>query len=128
MGFVLAGGNFGDDLAGLRIDGIEGLRELGSDVEQTIGTKVRIVRTEGFSEIDGVGEFARGDVDDVDGAAIAAGLADASTLRRSLNTTAVTPNSTIPANAIQRFIDIAAGPRDFTCTGTKPAAGPLPAQ
>ena len=38
---------------------------------------MRIVGAKGLAEIDGVGELARGDVDDVDGAAIAAGFADA---------------------------------------------------
>ena len=56
----------------------------------------------------------------------AAGLAGTSTFRSSLTTTDATLKSKIPANMIQRFISIAATPRDSVCTGTTPATEPHP--
>ena len=77
MRFVLARGNFGDDLARFRIDHIDRLRKLGAHVEIAVRTKFRIVRTQRLAEVDRIGQFAVRDIDDVDGAAVRTRLAHA---------------------------------------------------
>src|SRR5256886_935715 len=58
----------------------------------------------------------------------AAGLAGASTLRRSLTTTAATPIIKIPANVSPRFIGIAAACHDSAYRGKKLATARCPAR
>ena len=60
-----------------RIDHGDRARELGGDVEATVGPEQGAVRTLGPTEVDGGHAAARRDVDDVHGPAVRAGLAHA---------------------------------------------------
>src|ERR1700733_11770362 len=77
VGFRLAGRILRHDFTGDRIDNVERLGKLGGYVEAAVGANARLVGAQWFSEVDGEGEFTFTDVDDIDGAAVGAGLADA---------------------------------------------------
>src|SRR5260370_41010767 len=77
MRFGLARGGFCDELARGRVDDVDGVGELRTDVEKAVGAKKRLMRAKRLAEVDGGGEFALLEVDDVGGSAVRPGPADA---------------------------------------------------
>src|SRR5208282_2028587 len=77
VGLDRAGRNFSEDLARGRIDDVDGFVEFRCDVKKTVGAKFGAMRTKRLAEVNGGGEVALVKVDDIDGGAVRAGLADA---------------------------------------------------
>src|SRR5579859_398300 len=76
MGLGLASRSFGNDFAGCGVNDIDGVGQFGADVEHAVGTEVGLMWAQGLAEVDGGGELALLDVDDVDCCAVSAGLTD----------------------------------------------------
>src|SRR5260370_664382 len=77
VGLRLARGNLRENLARPGIDDVDGIGKLGGDVQETVRSNFGAVRAERFAQIDGGGEFAFLQIDDINRAAVRPGPADA---------------------------------------------------